>query len=253
MDYQKFKKNIKDFCSDLVHKPFRTVIVLLVFLVIYVFSILGPIYIPTIFTHSNIQKEELGQYLNIIATSSQINLLGLRTENITENTSSYTIKAKYPVFGVADIDSHIRDLINNEIIVSKNDETGEVYDFESSFDQPYIDNNLISIRLIFHHSGKYMQGIEKIIGINYNRKTGKFYSVNDVDSLTDLTFNQLAVIARKQIEDRNGVGSAWYIPPVPDTFSTFLINNKTVTFIFQRYQVTAGANGEQEVVVNRAK
>ncbi len=182
----------------------------------------------------------------------------VKTETVQEKTDTYSIKVEYPQFGISAVDEKIKEGIGTLVDEFKKiaeSNTGDMpYELESSFDDPYVDDEIISTRLIVSMYTGGAHPSTTIYGLNYSRKTGKEISLDSVLKLIGATLAQVAEITSVELEKK--LGSSFVregAEPKQENYWIFSINEKGVTFIFNEYQVAPYAAGPQGVSFARAE
>jgi len=185
--------------------------------------------------------------------------ISVSTSTITDETSVYSIHADYPVFGIPALDAKIKQTIDTGIADIKSTDANPSpnniqNEFESTFDDVYIGDDIVSVKLLLsqYTGGAHNNSIA--IGINYDRATGTFLTLDQALSLTGKTLSEVSELAKSSLtSDFESVQFPEGAAPTPDNYSTFVINKNSVTFIFQEYQVEAYAAGQPEVSIPRIK
>jgi hypothetical protein len=183
-------------------------------------------------------------------------------KKLVENTTTYSVDVKYPQFGITTIDTHITQIVQDAIAQFKKDTaaspptgtgaTDMKYEFDTTFEQPYIGEDVVSVRLIISTYTGGAHPLSVAEGLNFDRTTGKILTQSDALKMTGLSLQQVAAESLKQMKAKHG--SALFVEgldPTAENYATFVIDEDSVTFIFQLYQVAAYAAGFQEVTFAR--
>lgn len=191
--------------------------------------------------------------------------MSVATSTIATSTNEYTVDAEYPQFGIPAIDSQIKAWVQSGIqdltAQADTDKPAEngypTYSFTSSFSSAYIDQEYISVPLVLAQYTGGAHEMPVIIGATFDRATSKAVTLDQALALTGMTLQQVAVEAKKQLAQNPDTAPTgmWASgsDPTPDNYSTFLIDQTDVTFIFQPYQVAPFSSGAPEVSIPRIK
>lgn len=198
---------------------------------------------------------------------------GVATATSMASTTEYTVDISYPQFGIPAIDSQIKaDVVagENDLITQANtDKPAEnrypQYAYTCAFNQPsiganyapYIGSDYISVAVV---CAPYTGGAHEnpvVMGETFDRSTGKRVTLDQALSLTGMTLSQIASSSKAQLAQNpdtapTGIWASGS-DPTSDNYSTFLINQDAVTFIFQPYQVAPYSSGAPEVSIPRVK
>ena len=186
-------------------------------------------------------------------------VISVATSTIQQDSSSYTIKADYPVFGLQILDDKTQAIIETGIDdlegqAANPSPNGTKNEFQSTFDHVYIDPDLVSVRLILSEYTGGAHNISVATALNYNRSTGGFLTLDDALSLTGDTLTQISAAAKVQLAKQYGsVAFPEGITPTTENFATFTVDKDNVTFVLQEYQAEPYSDGMPEVVVPRTK
>src|SRR3989344_2246299 len=184
----------------------------------------------------------------------------VETAAVREDADTYTIDAQYPQFGAPAIDTAIASFFRDAIAQFKMDAAesppfplGTQYELTSIFNGVYIGEDIISARLIV---STYMGGAHPVsfaYGLNFDRATGRELTLSDALSMISMSLEQVSTrtISELNAQFDERVFFAEGAVAKPENYSTFAIDESTVTFIFQPYQVAPYAAGLQEVSFKR--
>ncbi len=197
--------------------------------------------------------------LTRIPAVSQI-LPGVQVATATEreSTDTYTVEAKYPQFGIAAIDTHIKAVVEGAMTEFKNDTAAgppppdsavSQYEFQSMFDSAYVGPDVVSAKLVVSTYMGGAHGNAVILGLNYDRETGAELTLDDALAMIGLTLEEVAERARAELSAKLGADliSPDGANPTAENYSTFTVGPDSITFVFQTYQVAPYAAGVQEV------
>ena len=198
-------------------------------------------------------------YVAAVATSTPVRV-GVTTQTVDEKTSTYTIDAEYPHFGVATIDAKIDATVKSTIAEFKTlppnppEMSSPQNELTIRYALPYIGPDVLSFELIVseYSGGAHPNSIFN--GLNFDRETGRQLLQSDALKMIGRTTAQVSVSATAQLKAK--LGDTMFEEGAntnPENFSSFLISEKKVTFIFQPYQVAAYAAGPQEVSFERQR
>ncbi len=191
---------------------------------------------------------------------SNANLI-TQVKEVKESSDNYEISARYPQFGEAVFDTHIKKVVDESISEIKKyaeparSESGYKNSFMSDYSDPYIGQDVLSVKLILTQYTGGAHPITHISALSYDRKSGKVMELQDALALIGMTTEQLSSEATRQLKAK--LGDPLQFPEGansnPENFSSFAVSDDKVTFIFQEYQVAAYAAGIQEVSIERKK
>jgi hypothetical protein len=173
-------------------------------------------------------------------------------------TDVYTVSLKYPVFGLEAADKHVKSIVDEALtnfttvppnptpITAGNEMLGE-------FDHEYVGPDYLSAKMQIYEFTGGAHGGTVAYGLNFHRD-GTEVTLDEALSLIGKNLQQVSEEATEQLIEHFGMvqfpdGAA----PTAENYSTFLINDKNVTFIFQQYQVQAYAAGMPEISFARVK
>jgi hypothetical protein len=187
------------------------------------------------------------------------------TSTITASTTEYTVDAAYPQFGIPAIDSQIKTIVENGVsdleTQADQDKPAEngypLYSFTCLYSSPYVDPKYVSVLIA---CGAYTGGAHEmptITGATFDRSTDQPVTLDQALALTGKTLDQVATEAKQQLAQNpdtepTGIWASGS-DAIPDNYSTFLINQDDVVFIFQPYQVAPFSSGAPEVSIPRIK
>ena len=104
----------------------------------------------------------------------------------------------------------------------------------------------------------YMGGahpVSLVYGLNFDRATGRELTQEDALRMLDMSLEQVSAEAISELNAQFDEGVFFVEGAVakPENYSTFAIDEGTVTFIFQPYQVAPYAAGVREVSFPRVR
>lgn len=176
------------------------------------------------------------------------------TKKISEAAKAYSLDVEYPSFGIEKIDSTIEAKINETISEFKalppnpGDMASPQNELTIRYELPYIDDKIISFKLITteYTGGAHPNSI--FSGLNFDPVSGRQYLQDDAFKMIGRSLQQVSISATAQLREKLGEAfSPDGANSNPENFSSFLLSKDKVTFIFQPYQVAAYAAGPQEV------
>lgn len=182
------------------------------------------------------------------------------TQVIAEDADTYTIDVKYPQFGIPAIDTDIRAKVDaavsefRELPPNPPESATPKNEFTGTFEVVYIGPGAISAKLILSQYTGGAHPMTIVSGINYDTATGEPLTREDAFRLIGKTVQQVSAEATAQLEAK--VGDAFFeegASPDPENFSSFVVSEDEVTFIFQQYQVAPYALGVQEISFDRVE
>ena len=180
---------------------------------------------------------------------------------IQNSTDTYTVSAEYPQFGIPSIDPQIKAAVETAVSqfealpANPPDSATPQNQFTGSFDNIYVDPDVVSVELILYQYTGGAHGLTVFSGLNFDRATGKMLTLDDALAMTGLTLQQLSIQASSQLAVK--LGDAFQFPEGvsadPQNFNSFLVSGGQITFLLQEYQVAAYSEGPQEVTFDRVK
>lgn len=182
----------------------------------------------------------------------------LTTETISEDSATYTIDVKYPQFGFASIDANIKAKIDAAVSELKAvppnppESATPKNEFNGTFEDVYIAGDVISVALVLSQYTGGAHPMTIVSGMNYDPRTGKQLLQEDAFGMIGKTAAEVSVEATAQLKAK--LGDAFFEEGAnsnPENFSSFLVSENGVTFIFQQYQVGPYSAGVQEVSFSR--
>lgn len=236
---------------DFLRKPFWTMFI--VFLLVAIS--LGFVALSTIVENSLTIESSQSRAAAVLPSTSTA-LLGLSSVELNEETEKYHISGKYPVFGIPELDGKVLDTVNAGIAEIKNAERplidGMKIDFSVSIEDVYIDSRLISFKLFIYKFTGANHGFTEVYGFNYDKVESRLLTLSDVLKLLNMGIEDLASATKKQLKPKMEYGlDETGISPVFENFSTFVVDDTSVTFLFQEYQVGSYIDGMKEVTFAR--
>lgn len=178
----------------------------------------------------------------------------------SESTDTYEIAAEYPIFGVEPVDAAVQEVVDKAIASFKaypvdNPSADSVpkNSQDISYGTVYAGPDYVSVEILIseYTGGAHPNSVA--IGVNVT-PDGKKITLVDALNLIGKSLQQVAVEADAQLKIL--LGDAYFADgaaPIPDNYSTFLVDEQTVTFVFNPYQVGPYAAGPQEVVFQRVR
>ncbi|MFZ2555607.1 MAG: DUF3298 and DUF4163 domain-containing protein [Minisyncoccia bacterium] len=183
----------------------------------------------------------------------------VRTETFTETTDAYSIDLKYPQFDIPVIDAKIKagvDAFVEEFkkVAVERKASEPAYELTSSFAGTYVDDEIVSTRLIVSRFTGGAHPGTMIYGLNYARATGKEIGLKSVLALIGATLQQVSDNSTQTLKEKLGDSFiAKGAKPTEENYWMYSINDKGVTFIFNEYQVAPYSEGPQRVSFARAE
>lgn len=183
-------------------------------------------------------------------------------KEVKEDTEGYTIDAEYPQFGVAAVDAAIQRRVDAAITAFKAYPT-DIPSVDSvpkneqdiSSGREYIGDDYISTSLVISEYTGGAHPNTTILGVNIDLTTGREVSLDEALTLIGKNLSQVAAESLTQLKKEIGDDVVFEDGAAAKTenYSTFIIGEKEVTFIFNTYQVASYASGPQEVSFPRVK
>src|SRR3989344_8682387 len=190
--------------------------------------------------------------------SSEQGSIEVTTARVQEDSATYTIDVSYPQFGIPAIDAQIKKTIDDTVAEFKtsspnpSDPAMPKYSFDGSFDSVYVGPDVVSVKLILSQYTGGAHPLTLISGLNYDRATGEQLLQSDAFAMLGMTIGEISAAATAELKAK--LGDTMFEEGAdtnPENFSSFVISEDSITFIFQQYQVAAYAAGPQEVSFER--
>lgn len=184
-----------------------------------------------------------------------------KTGVITESTDAYRIEAHYPQLGIPAADEKIKAVIDKAITEFKEypanppDSAVPQNELVSSFSSVYVGPDIVSVAISI---SEYTGGAHPntvIIGVNVDKGSGRELALDDALAMIGKTLPQLAEASLAILQSE--FGESIIFPEGAEAkvenYSTFLVSEDKVTFIFNSYQVAPYSAGQQHVWFKRVK
>jgi hypothetical protein len=179
----------------------------------------------------------------------------IKKQTITDNSKTAEISAEYPQTGRADITEKLRGFVENQIATFKTDTAGMPDDLRAvSLDITYDeDQNNRADNYVFH----IYSDTGGAHGIQVTQTFSFDISGNEI-TLDNLFINKtkglqlVADFVKQDLLKRKDADSKWIsdgAAPEEENYQNFTVDETSVTFMFDPYQVAAYAAGPQTVVV----
>jgi hypothetical protein len=182
------------------------------------------------------------------------------TAEVRDESSLYMVDVKYPQFGLPAIDADIRNKIETSVAEFKAlppnppESATPQNEFTGTFEDVYVGPDIISAKLILSQYTGGAHPMTIFSGVNYDRATGRQLLPQDAFALAGLSAEEVS--ARATAELKAKLGDSMFEEGAdsnPENFSSFVISENEITFIFQPYQVAAYAAGVQQVSFKRVR
>ena len=184
-------------------------------------------------------------------------------KSVHEAGEYFIVNALYPKFGIASVDARIEDAAMEEIALFKEAakeyppeiEGTPLYELAISFKVIQQSADLLSVELLISQYLGGAHGLTMVRGINVDPRTGKEFMLEDALGLIGLDLPEVSVRTIGQLKNVFGEDVIFEegAAPSPENYSTFIVDDKNVTFLFQQYQVVAYAAGLPEATFPRVK
>lgn len=180
------------------------------------------------------------------------------SKRIQKETENYSIDITYPEFAYAPANVAISDTVGEMIDrfeaypANPRDSAVPQNQLLGSFNSVYVGPEIISVELLISEYTGGAHPNTDIIGINIDKKTGGDVTLDDALRMTGLSLGQVSERASSQL--KQALGDAFFpegAEAKPENYATFLIDDKSVSFIFQDYQVAPHSSGPQRVSIPR--
>jgi peptidoglycan-N-acetylglucosamine deacetylase len=179
----------------------------------------------------------------------------VKKQTITDNSKTAEISAEYPQTGRADITDKLRGFVENQIATFKTDTAGMPEEFRAvTLDITYDeDQNNRADNYVFHMYSDTggAHGIQAT-------QTFSFDIAGNEITLDNLFINKtkglqlVADFVKQELLKRQGADSKWIsdgAAPEEENYQNFTVDETSVTFMFDPYQVASYASGPQTVIV----
>ena len=192
----------------------------------------------------------------------------VRTERIQENETAYAIDVSYPQFavpseasaqeGLSFINAQIEEAVTSSVAEFRAlppnppESATPQNSFDGSFDSVYVGPDVVSVKLILSQYTGGAHPLTLVSGLNYDRATGRQFLQSDAFAMLGLSVEEISAAATTELKTE--LGDSMFEEGAntnPENFSSFVISENEITFIFQQYQVAAYAAGVQEVSFSR--
>lgn len=179
---------------------------------------------------------------------------------ITESTETYAIDVTYPQFGISAIDADIKAKIDAAVTEFKAippnppESATPQNEFNGTFGDVYVGPDVVSAELILSQYTGGAHPMTIISGVNYDTATGEQLLQEDAFQMIGKTLEQVSAEATAKLKVT--LGDTMFEEGAsanPENFSSFLVTEDEVVFIFQPYQVASYAQGVQEVSFKRVR
>ena len=187
----------------------------------------------------------------------------MTVKSVHEAGEYFIVNALYPKFGIASVDARIEDAAMEEIALFKEAakeyppeiEGTPLYELAISFKVIQQSADLLSVELLISQYLGGAHGLTMVRGINVDPRTGKEFMLEDALGLIGLDLPEVSVRTIGQLKKVFGEDVIFEegAAPSPENYSTFIVDDKNVTFLFQQYQVAAYAAGLPEAIFPRVK
>ena len=180
---------------------------------------------------------------------------------ITESTDTYKIDAHYPQSGIPALDGKVQAVIENALSefrsypANPRDSSAPQNELVSSYSSVYIGQDIASVALSISEYTGGAHGNTVIIGVNVDRTTGNELALDDALVLIGKTLPQVADASLVQLKATLGEDLTFPegASATAENYSTFLVSQDRVTFVFNNYQVAPYSAGQQHVWFKRVK
>ena len=183
----------------------------------------------------------------------------LTEKNIAQEDQVHAINVTYPQFGLREVDTRVQKAVDVAVdeIRAMPQNPPEMASPQNTLDGQYgrthIEKDIASVEMRF---SVYTGGVHPnlaIVPVNVNRALDQDLTLDDALKLIGMTLTDVATKAKADLTA--ALGEDVIFPegadPKPEHYSTFLVDEDSVTFIFQVYQVAPYSAGPQEVTFAR--
>ncbi len=176
------------------------------------------------------------------------------------DTEAYTVNAKYPQFGILSIDADIKGKVDAALSEFKAlppnppESATPKNEFTGTFEDVYVGPDVVSVKLILSQYTGGAHPMTIVSGLNYDRATGRQLLQQDAFAMIGMDSGDVSAKATAELKEK--LGKSFFEEGAnsnPENFSSFVISEHEVMFIFQAYQVGPYAAGPQEVSFARVK
>lgn len=210
--------------------------------------LLGALY--ALFTYTNVRAP--------FSSHEEAKGVQISNQQVRETGDSYSINVQYPQFGIPEADTQIKSDIDAAVAEVKGypaipaDSAAGKNTLDGSFDKVYVGQDVLSVELLLSVYTGGAHGNTAVLGLNFDRSTGKLLTLDDALKMTGLTLDQVSEKTTTYLRKKLGDGFfAEGAKPTSENFAVFTTSANAVTFIFSPYQVAPYAAGIQEVSFER--
>jgi hypothetical protein len=185
--------------------------------------------------------------------------LQVTVSHLQDDGTSYSIDVQYPQFGISAIDKQIAEVVNAAATEIRSypanppDSSTPKDSLTGSFTNAYIGPDIVSTELVLSQDTGGAHPNTSLVGLVFDRSTGRKFTVDDALRLTGLSLDQISTQAKAQLSAK--LGNSFMSPDGvnadPQNFNSFIVSASDVTFIFQQYQVAPYSAGPQQVNFER--
>ncbi len=186
--------------------------------------------------------------------------VSVQTERLQESTDTYAIDVQYPQFGILAIDDQIKAVVEGaaseirDYPANPPDSAVGQNTLDGNFEKVYVGPDVVSVELLLSQYTGGAHPMTILIGLNFDRATGRKLELNDALRLIGKSVADISAEATRQF--RQKFADAFFAEGAdtnPENYSSFVISEDKVTFMFQAYQVAAYAAGPQQVSFARQR
>lgn len=178
-----------------------------------------------------------------------------------EEGDTYTFDISEPVFTIPAINAEIEKVIDRavseikELPANPPESAAGKHEFIVRVGAIYASPDIVSTELLLWQYTGGAHGLPVTVGVNVNPETGAVLTLDDallmigktLDEVSQVSLSELGKVLGEDVIFPEGAA------PKPENFSTFVVNETSVTFVFQVYQVAAYSAGVQKVSFERVR
>ena len=182
---------------------------------------------------------------------------------LQEEATEYSIHIEYPEFGIPVIDTVVQDAMVESAGAFKEQAVHDTpvlrglrqYELFGTVASTYAGPDVVSARIVLSQDFGGAHPLPVIVTFNFDRASGRALTLDDALAMTGLSLETLASGALSQLAGSLGEEVIFLqgAEGKVENYQTFVFDERTITFIFQPYQVAPYAAGAPEVSFVRVR
>ncbi len=178
---------------------------------------------------------------------------------VTEKTQNYNITAIYPKTNSDSISMQFYNFVNEQISQFKEDtswvgEVGSASEGSLTLDIDYKSENSSRVQNYIFSLSSYTggaHGLQVRKTFSYS-KTGKLLTTSNLFSNGVDGLKTFATLVQKELMKREGADADWIADgagPIQENYASFVVNDTSVTVLFDQYQVAPYSEGPVDITI----